>query len=283
MKNLLKISGFIGLFFFVNACSKEEHVFYKDNNTEFSKIVQFTKNVLVMEFIAFDCQFCPNVTKQIEDASQNIYPDRIDLISVHARLLRQSPLEFDDYKKLQNSFNDITGYPTATTDQLYDDAFLGTFDVTENPFPERINASTSVGIALKSTIVNDSTVNLEVLVGNKGDAADDYRLAVAVLESEIIYQQLDIADNSLVWIEEYEHNHVLRAFLSENYFGDPIGTLEKDKVYSKTFTYSVPDNFEKDNLSFVAYVVQIKNNYRVSLNSRTVGVGKSSGFSGKVN
>lgn len=285
MNNVFKLLFLVGFMLTMNACTKGGEVLYDDNDAEFGDIVQFTKNVLVMEFVSFDCNSCPNVAKLIEEASQNAYPDRIDLISVHGRLSEDDPMEFPNYRILQESFYGVDGYPASVIDQVEDIVYVGTFDVAANSFLQRINATSQVGIALSSTVLNDNTINLEIQVGNRGDAVTDYYLAVVVLENGIIYKQADKNSNGeTIWIDNYEHNHVLREFLSENYFGDAIGSLDRNEVYSKTYNYTVPTAYKKENLSFAAYVLQ--RNWlsgRVSLNSRSVEAGKSIGFSGKVN
>jgi thiol-disulfide isomerase/thioredoxin len=247
----------------------------------FEDIVQFRKNVLVMEFVSFDCGYCPNVSKLIASASA-MYPGRIDLVGVHGHLSQNDPMVFDRYRTLQETFDKIDGYPASVIDQIEASVTVGDFNIYSRYFSERITAVPEVGIALNSATVNDSVVSVEVQVGNKGADADDYLLAVTVLENKIIYRQADVNHPSR-WIENYEHNHVLRAFLSDNIFGDAIGKLKQNSVYSKTFTYTVPDGYEKDNLSFTAYVILFQNPSNiVAQNSRSAKIGESTGFAGEV-
>ncbi len=239
----------------------------------------FVKNVLIMEFVSFDCVYCPNVTNLLNELSGKTFPGRIDVISVHGRLEENDPMEFSRYRQLQNYFYGVTGYPSVIIDQRDDLVSVGTFDPAGSALSTRINATAQVGIALGSTIQNDSTVVVEVRVANKGKSSDDYRLAVVVLENNIPYKQADLVNGTLQWIDDYRHFHVLRAFLSENYFGDPTGTLAKDSVYTKKFTYKIPPGYRKENLSFVAYVIEARGfSGRVSLNSRSAGIGKSVDF-----
>lgn len=283
MNNIIKT---LSLYFFIvglNACTKGSGA-GDDNNQGNTDTSLFTKNVLIMEFVSFDCVYCPAVSDILKETAETKYPGRIDLISVHGRLDEDDPMEFSSYKQFQNYFYRVTGYPGVIIDQHDELVTVGTFDATAGSFLGRVNTPTKIGIALGAAVTGENTVRVDVQVANKGEANGDYRLAVAVLENDIPYKQADLVDGSLKWIEDYRHTHVLRAYLSENYFGDALGTLGKNGIYSKTFNYTIPAGYIKNNLSFVAYVVEAKGfSQRVSVNSRSVDIGKSIDFSGKIN
>ncbi|WP_437917976.1 Omp28-related outer membrane protein [Sphingobacterium sp. LRF_L2] len=237
------------------------------------------KNVLIMEFVSFDCVYCPSVTEVLKIAANEKFPNRIDIISVHGRLEEEDPMEFKGYKQFQNYFYNITGYPAVIVDQREDLVTVGSFDATTSSFLSRFDAVSPVGISISTLKTSDDQVQIVAGIANNKKNTANYRLAVAVLENKIIYKQADLVDGGLQWIDNYEHNHVLRAFLSENYFGDLIGTLVDDEIYSKKFTYSVPNGVNIDNLSVVAYVVEAKGfSDRVVLNSRSVDIGQSVTF-----
>ncbi|HRO46678.1 Omp28-related outer membrane protein [Agriterribacter sp.] len=282
MKHIVKIFSFCVFALAINACTKGSGP-DGDNNQGGSDTSSFTKNVLIMEFVSFDCVYCPKVSDLIAAASETKYPGRIDLISVHGRLDENDPMEFSGYKQFQNYFYGVTGYPGVIIDQRDDLVTVGEFDATSGSFIERAKATAKIGIALGTAVTGDNTVRVEVQVANRGEASADYRLAVAVLENDIPYRQADLVDGSLKWIEDYRHFHVLRAYLTGNYFGDELGTIAKNGVYAKTFTYTIPSGYVKENLSFVAYVIEAKGFApRVSVNSRSVHIGKSVDFSGNI-
>ncbi len=276
METILKTSCLILISFLAAACTSGSG--NEDPGIE-PVDSSFVKNVLIMEFVSFDCVYCPNVTNILNELSEKTFPARIDIISVHGRLEDIDPMEFGSYKQLQNYFYGVTGYPSVIIDQRDDLVSVGTFDPSGSAFSGRIDATAPIGVALGSAMQNDSTVLVKVRVANKGKSSDDYRLAVAVLENNIPYKQADLVNGTLQWIDDYRHFHVLRAFLSENYFGDPTGTLEKGSIYTKEFTYKIPPGYRKENLSFVAYVIEARGfSGRVSLNSRSAGIGKSVNF-----
>ena len=277
MKSIVRIIFAFVMTFAVAACSKGSGE--DDGNHSGNADTLFTKNVLVMEFVSFDCVYCPHVSDLLKEAADTKYPGRIDLISVHGRLNDVDPLEFSSYKQFQNYFYGVTGYPAVIIDQRDDLVSVGTFDAGGSAFQERINAKSVIGIALHSTITGENTVNVEVKISNKGAESADYRLAVAVLENDIPYKQANQVDGVLQWIDDYHHGHVLRAYLSSNYFGDAIGTLAKNGLYSKTFTYNIPGGYKKEKLSFVAYVLEAKGfSPRAAVNSRSANIGEGVDF-----
>lgn len=282
MSTMLKIFSVCAVVLAMNSCTKGSGEGAPDNPNR-TDTSAFTKNVLIMEFVSFDCVYCPRVSKRLKEASEIKYPGRIDVISVHGRLNEADPMEFSHYKQFQNYFYGVTGYPGVVTDQRDDLVAVGEFDATSASFLGRLKAQARIGIAISTALTSENTVKVDVKVSNKGEAGSDYRLAVAVLENDIPYKQADLVDGALKWIEDYRHFHVLRTFLSDNYFGDAIGELSPDVIYSKTFSYDIPADYRKEKLSFVAYVVEAKSfSHRVSVNSRSVDIGKSIDFSGNI-
>jgi len=278
MKKISMLHLLVALAFMISACAKGGGTI-ENPDPEDPDPSPFTKNVLIMEFVSFDCVYCPAVSNVLRELSEEIHPKRIDIVSVHGRLEEDDPMEFKGYQPFQNYFYGVTGYPAVIVDQRDDFVSVGTFDASGDAFSRRINAAAPIGIALSSTVTDANTVHVEVRVVNKGKSSPDYRLAVAVLENDIAYRQADLVNGSKQWIDDYRHQHVLRAFLSENYFGDPMGTLAENDSYSKTFAYTIPAAYQTDNLSFVAYVVEAKGfSSRVSVNSRTVAIGQAVDF-----
>lgn len=277
MKNIVSIFLLSVMVITLGACTKGSGS-NGDNEPGDGDTGGFKKNVLIMEFVSFDCVYCPEVSDRIA-AAQTKYPERIDLISVHGRLDEDDPMEFSNYKQFQNYFYGVTGYPGVIIDQRDDLVKVGEFDATTSSFLGRLNTVAPIGIGLATTVTGEQTVRVEVKLTNQGETSADYRLVVAVLENNIPYKQADLVNGGLQWIESYNHLHVLRTFLSKNYFGDEIGSFAKNAQLSKSFNYTVPVAYNKNNLSFVAYVVEAKGfTPRVSVNSRSVHIGGSVDF-----
>jgi hypothetical protein len=281
MKNILKILVVCLSALAFAACSKGSG--QNDAGNQIDTAGSFTKNVLLMEFVSFDCVYCPKVSDVLKETADTKYPGRVDVISVHGKLEEDDPMQYSNYKPLQNYFYGVTGYPGIIIDQRDDLFSVGSFDATSAAFVQQINKTSNIGIAITTAVTNDNTVKVDVTIANKGEASDNYRLAVAVLENDIPYKQADLVDGSKKWIDNYRHSHVLRAILSNNYFGDALGTVAKNGQYTKTFSYTIPAGYVKNNLSFVAYVIEAKGfSYREAVNSRIVAIGKSIDLSGKI-
>ncbi|MBN8787182.1 MAG: hypothetical protein J0I84_08830, partial [Terrimonas sp.] len=126
MNQILKILSVAAFALIINACTKGS----RDgdiNNPGETDTATFTKNVLIMEFVSFDCVYCPKVSDIIKETAEIKYPGRIDLISVHGRLDEIDPMEFSNYKQFQNYFYGVTGYPGVIIDQRDDIVSVGEF------------------------------------------------------------------------------------------------------------------------------------------------------------
>ena len=80
---------------------------------------------------------------------------------------------------------------------------------------------------------------------------ESYRIIVYAVENNLIYPQLD----SSILNDDYRHDHVVRQLVSENYLGDPTGSLIAGGSTIKTYTLSLNENWKKEDLKVYALVV----------------------------
>ncbi len=227
----------------------------------------FKKNVLVMKFTAVGCTYCPLATHAIARAEQEV-PGRICPVSVYGTLGNMKDFMIDEYiGSFQKQFKFGTNYPTVIIDHAdkwnYNEGIAGM------AFAKALNAPGKVGIAL-STGWNGNDLTVEVKV--KGSETVEYatNLVVAVLESNLYALQTGALTE-----EDHYHHHVVRHYLTDLYGAEQKigkGTLTASSDYVKTFTYTVPAEFKKENLEVVAYV--LKSSDKSALNCQKVAAGK---------
>lgn len=279
MKKIINIFLISHVFVALMGCAKAG----KEIEDSEEESTTYEKHVLVMEFVSYDCIYCPKVSTALQVASEETFPGRIDLISVHGKLEQEDPMEFKGYKAFQNYFYGITGYPAVILDQRDDLVSVGSFDASNPDLDDRMETKAPLGIAVQSQFANENKLKVTVTVKNGSEANENYRLAVAILENELHFPQADVKDGASYWITDYTHQHVLREFLSENYFGDPIGSLGKNEEYSKSFTYTIPSIYQGENLSIVAYVIEATGfSGRAAVNSRSITAGKNIDLLGNI-
>ncbi|RYZ28301.1 MAG: Omp28-related outer membrane protein, partial [Sphingobacteriales bacterium] len=97
------------------------------------------------------------------------------------------------------------------------------------------------------------TAVIKVRVAYTSDITEKQSLMVAVTEDKIIDVQAYPDHHD----EEYEHNHVLRDFItpvSGSSIADSLAVKEKGRVYERTFIYEVDANWNHANCNVVAFV-----------------------------
>ena len=150
----------------------------------------------------------------------------------------------------------ITGFPTAKVNRGSDWTF---------PEPSNINQivdqtvcdNAPLGLAITPSLSgNTMTVKVDAKFIQDFDF-NNAKLVVMVLEDGLIYNQENYTSyyGGVDVISNFEHNHVLRASLT-NISGDNLPSNEiTNSVYSRTFTANVPANVvDTSEMSIVAFI-----------------------------
>ncbi|KGO91291.1 Omp28-related outer membrane protein [Flavobacterium subsaxonicum] len=219
--------------------------------------INFVKRVLVEDYTGTWCGYCPRVAYAIEQLhlqTENFVPVAIHRPSSNVSSINYDPYNYDT-SELENII-DIPGYPKGMLNRM-----------TQWKFPEPNNVDKAValtqgenpklGLAL-TPVVSGGTINLSVNVNFSKDFTG-LKLVVYVLENGLIYEQHNYTTyyGGVDVIEDYEHNHVLRAVLTP-LLGEAISGTETviNNTFTKSFNVSVPENvINYSKLEFVAFVV----------------------------
>lgn len=210
---------------------------------------KFLKNVLIEDYTGTWCQYCPRVLhgiEQVQNQQLRAYP-----VSIH----RSSGSFTDPY-----NFNalaleqmlDISGYPAAKLNRKIQ--WSNSSSPTE--VKNQIKPNADLGIALNS-IVSGGSINLDVNIKFVSNFSD-LKLVVYVLEDGLIYNQVNATSyfggqNPIV---NFEHNHVLRACLTDLVNGNPLIGTTAGATVTQNFTVAIPANLANaTNMSFVAFVI----------------------------
>ncbi len=152
-------------------------------------------------------------------------------------------------------FNCIGGYPKAKLDAEYDITYMSEYE----RFDLVLENKACADIAIESSIEGDK-LKVKVLTTARGNYPHTPGLAIWLKESKLISPQAyRNPETELVEvINDYEHNHVVRDYLTPDDFGIEIPqeyrTDGKEFIYETIYT--IPTEFKKENLSIVAYVYQ---------------------------
>lgn len=269
LNNLLLLS------FFFFACS--------DNNEEpeFSEIpLSFTKKVLIEEFTAAWCGYCPwgaAIVEDIVNDNDNVIP-----VAVHVR----DGMSIDHSVFLETTYQS-SSYPAGMVDRTpYDGVVSFNAGYFTYFSANQLLLEAECGLAMRSKVSGD-IATIEVRAGFNTNLDGDYRLTVYLLEDGVTgsgygFDQINW-DNEEPQSDFYEmgdpivgyvHNHTLRAVLSGE-LGDPLDESVLTSGGEHIASYSIGiSNYDKKKLSAVAFIQRIGTDFTQHevLNVQQVGI-----------
>ena len=218
------------------------------------------KTVLVEELTGVQCPNCPKGTAALEQILQT-YGENVFAIGIHGEL-QADPLPDSKYdfrnefaRELEYFHAPYLGKPAATINRRQFDGEIfipvDNIDIWLSLVELELEEPLQIAIALDHSFDESSrTINISADFVPVVDLDGEYKVSVFVTESEII----DLQENLGVIIEDYEHNHVLRHMMTK-FDGDSLGDdLKEGDQLNKSFSYTVPDDFNTDHMEVVVSV-----------------------------
>ena len=208
--------------------------------------IQITKNVLIEDFTGQLCVNCPEAANAIQDIQNFHGSDKVIAVAIHGEKPSLSGYLAND---LGTEYYNHWGVETLPSGMV-DRQGLQDYKDWMSTATKRLEADV---IPLSLSMENNSyeasnrtlTVQVEVLAG----ADLDGKLQVWLTESKIIGLQ-SMLDGSKNY--EYVHNHVLRDAVNGAY-GEAVA-LKMGEAQTLTYAYTVPEEWNAENLAVVAFV-----------------------------
>lgn len=253
---------FIGVFLFtlsLLSCGENSLIYSPikvDDNVDAEPITGlFQKQVLIEDYTGTWCGNCARVAYAIEKAKEE--SDRVVSVAIHHG---NDPYDFDDIGPLKNliSPNSELALPQSRLNRIT----TWTFPEVNN-VQQALNLTSNncgLGLALNSTVA-DGNINLDVKV-KFAQNYSNLKLVVYVLEDKLIYRQVNYSNfyGAINPIPNFEHNHVLRASLT-NLLGDSLTNTIYNQTVTTNFSVPIPANVSNaENINFVAFVIEENNN-----------------------
>jgi hypothetical protein len=245
----------------------------------------FKKNVLIEDYTGTWCGNCTRVSWAMKQASE--VSDKVVQVAIHNG---NDPYHFPGIAPLKNLIlpNSPLALPVSRLNRMEVWSFPETSNVQQAI--DLTGNNTTIGLAMSSTVANGS-INLDVKV----KCLDDYnnlKLVVYLLEDKLYYLQRNYYSdlyNGVNPIPNYEHNHVLRASLTD-ILGEaiPNSQLVNGSTYTRNFSIPIPTmtppsnfpnvspNINPQNISFVAFVTRGEDNK--AINAREAHANESQDF-----
>jgi len=208
----------------------------------------YTTKVLIEDYTGAWCGWCPRMSQGITDLSDN---PAIIPIAIH----NGDSMAFRLESQMTDEFG-VQGYPTGLLNRssFWNRVSNDAMDLNEPlVYAEK---TVGAGLAISST-VNGTMIDIDVRVGFDISMTGG-RLAVYALENGIIEEQTNYTNNygAQDYISDYEHNHVLKANISE-LFGDQIPESDQGRgnEYSKSYNYNATGVANVAGMEIVAMLV----------------------------
>ena len=209
---------------------------------------EFYKKVMVLDFTSVFSSACLPMQTALEKTEQ-LYPDRMTLVSCHHPLQGNDPL-LPDSMYLYQTYFDVPDLPTTYFD-YYENKSVGATSSTEIiPALKRlVQNQTYAGISAESVIKGSSA---ELTVNVTASRNKELQLCVMVLENGIEYEQAGTP-------KLYKHNNVLRH-LATDIFGLPLGTVDENQQVTRTLSLNLSRITAPENCTVVCAVLVKSNN-----------------------
>ena len=256
MKNILFL---IGLVFLISACEERPVVI-----PEFEPI-QSGRVVLVEELTGVRCPNCPAGSERL-NSIETQYPDNIVIVGIHGtdltKPLAESKYDFrnQDAIDLENFLKPYLGKPAAYFNRVFYDELQGDWGNSFNGqwqgyFERELEKPQTLELSITKSYDPETRV-LDITVGALAleDLTGDFKVTIMLTENDII----DAQDDQNTIIDDYKHKHVLREIIT-NFDGDQFAiTLERNKPFTKSYTFTIPqdetDLWNDDNMEVIAFI-----------------------------
>lgn len=232
-----------------------------DNRFIYVKPAQVNRAVLIEDFTGQRCINCPYASMEIENIVEQ-YPENVIAVGIHCGLgVKDTPnskyqgLMTDtgnEYYKAWGSPGQPAGIVNRNTSSTV--AYTQWANLVRTEIQKTAPLSISV-----SNNYNESDRTVNIAVEAKGTNGNtEGKLEVWLVEDNIVSIQEMPKDLGGGRKYDYVHNHVFRANVTSDLWGDPV-TVKEGETTSKTYTYTIPEKWNADNVSVVAFVTDSNN------------------------
>ncbi|MFA8449084.1 MAG: Omp28-related outer membrane protein [Bacteroidales bacterium] len=251
----------------LQSCDKVEAP-YKENTQSGGDPVnpeKVMKNAVIFEFTGHMCPNCP-AAAEIAHELKGIKKDKLSIVAIHAGVFARKtssfPQDFNtDLGTKWNSELIVQSYPIGVVNWV-EDPSSNTLLSNPSNWGATVQSETAkeadASIKLESEKINDSDIKISAKVKFTKDVTGAHNLLLLVTEDKIIGKQ----KVDKVTKDDYEFNSVLRASITDGFYGESIHPKSDNPVVNENYdmvkTLKVQDGWVKDNLNVVAVLFKTK-------------------------
>lgn len=259
LKNIIYTVALALSIVYVSSCSNID----EDERLIYVKPAQVNRAVLIEDFTGQKCINCPYAALEIEKIVEHYGEENVIAVGIHCGLgMKDTPTA--NYQGLMtdvgNEYYAFWGKPgqpagvvNRSTAQTTD------YSTWSNQVRTEIEKIAPLSLKVNNSY-NKENRTLDVEVNAMGtDGNTDGKLQVWLVEDNIISLQdmpKDLYSGGRKY--DYVHNHVFRANLTSELWGDAV-TIKEGETTSKVYSYVLPEKWNADNVSVVAFVTGTDN------------------------
>jgi hypothetical protein len=217
-------------------------------------------SVVFFEFTGVRCMFCPQGHEVIHGID-TLYKEQFHAIGIHAESAGSFTVPFEDHPEsdfttevsdqLYNLLKPGTSLPVGAAQSLNTENVKGRFDwnaeVAKNIVPSsKIKSFIRVG----KEDIDSVNIKVEYVVTFDTVFEGKYKFCAYVLENGIVAPQIYLGKT----IEDYHHEHVLRASLTNDLGNDIDENPEVGKEYSFELEMKTSPKWNADSLHIVPFI-----------------------------
>jgi hypothetical protein len=211
----------------------------------FVSTVPENKNVILEEFTGLMCTYCPDghlIANQIKSSNQ----DDFFTINIHEGYYAVWPNRADYTTNIGNAITNLFpahGHPSGVINR--GSAVLGRGQWA-GAVNSTIGQSSYVNVAAKSTIdLLSRELTVEVEAYYTGNGSGQNNINIVLLQNNVEGYQYNASANPSQVLSNgnYNHMHMLRHVVT-GLSGDAITSTSQGSFFSKTYTYTIPQNFK---------------------------------------
>lgn len=229
------------------------------------------RKVILEEYTGTNCGFCPDGHRRADSLSK-LWPNQFWSINIHAGQYAAA-YKTSEGDILNTSFG-VGGYPSGVVSRelinLGNNEYVYPINrgawgyVAEQLFNQKAYANVAAKTTIKKS-TRELTCKVQVYFTDSVTVAEGKNFVNIVLLQDNIWgaQANGEAFYPAMYDKntgKYKHNHMLRTFIT-GVSGEAIPKNKKGELYSKTFTYTIPETISNeavviDDLSVLVFVSQ---------------------------
>lgn len=217
------------------------------------------RTVFLEDFTGIKCVYCPE-GHTIMAGIAAAHPGLVSLVGVHAGSFAVPSTGQPDFRTTAgtaiNNFFGVSGYPSGVINRH---SFSGTTVLSRNAWAEAssqiLTMPSPVNLGMESSFDQDTrelTAHVQLYYTADSPGGED-RISVLIAENNITGFQVTPQGNNA----NYNHTHVMRAYITGTW-GDGVTTTAAGTTVDRTYTYTVPVEWNIANCDVTAFVGEIQ-------------------------